>query len=91
MITTKGGESSYKDLITLLKGPDYSGKILRYTAAQLKDGAFRPVAQFVAKKFKCPSEPVNPKQAFLGQIGALLCQKGENYEKALAKALGDDA
>ena len=49
-----------------MKGPDYCSKIMRYSAEELKKGSFKPVAQFVAKKFVAPSEPVNAKEPFLG-------------------------
>jgi hypothetical protein len=44
MIGKSGAELAYKDIITILKGPDYCEKIMRYSAAQLEQGSFRPVA-----------------------------------------------
>lgn len=90
MIGKQAADSSYKDIISILKGQDYCSKIMAYTDEELKKGSFKPVAQFVAAKFVSPSEPVNPKEPFLGQIGSLLCQSGLNYEKEFAKGLDDD-
>jgi hypothetical protein len=66
MIAKSGPESAYQEIIAILKGPDYCSKIMRYTADELRQGSFKLVAQFVAKKFVSPKEPVNPKLPFLG-------------------------